>query len=81
MGIIVRTTVRDRVCYREKRKKQDNAYPASIIMNTEIHKIQHLTLINIMTINLTESQIYLNLKNGIQLLRKASWRKGSIYTI
>lgn len=64
---------------RRKGKKQDNAHPASVIMNTEKHK-RYLTLKNV-TINFTESQILRNLKNGVQLLRKASWRKGSIYTI
>lgn len=67
---------------KQKEKKQDNAYPVSVIMNTETHKRQHLILIStIMTINLTKCQIFRNLKNGVQSLRKASWRKGSIHTI
>lgn len=65
-----------------KGKNQDNAYPVSVIMNTETHKRQHLILISTITaINLTKCQIFRNLKNGVQSLRKASWRKGSICTI
>lgn len=60
------------VLERCKREKQDNAYPGSVIINIEIHK-GHLILINtIMTINVTECQIFRNLKNIVQLLRKAS---------
>ena len=50
---------------RSKKKKTRQCIPCSIIMRTEMNK-RHLILINtITTVNVTECQIFRNLKNGV----------------